>query len=162
MRQKNLYLLCGIPGSGKTTWAKNRIEKYDGIHISRDEVRFSMVKTDEEYFSKEDEVFVEFIRRIQYAIFDKDGPKDIYIVATHINRRSREKVLGRLNISHCKLYIVFFETSLETAIKRNEMREGRSVVPRGVIRRMYFQMDKENSEHYPHVNWYINEDGTIQ
>jgi predicted kinase len=42
-----LYLMCGIPGSGKSTWIKqNKIES-DAV-ISRDVVRFSLVKEHEE------------------------------------------------------------------------------------------------------------------
>ena len=58
-----LYLMCGIPGSGKSTWIKqNKIES-DAV-ISRDVVRFSLVKEHEEYFSKETEVFYTFIDQI--------------------------------------------------------------------------------------------------
>lgn len=58
---KKIYLLCGIPGSGKSTWAKNHLDD-NSIWISRDLIRFSMVSEEEEYFSKEKEVFKEFIK----------------------------------------------------------------------------------------------------
>ena len=64
MKLKKVWLMCGIPGSGKSTWAKKRLMENGGIWISRDEVRFSMVKEDEDYFSKECEVFDKFIANI--------------------------------------------------------------------------------------------------
>ena len=72
MKQKRLFLLSGIPGSGKSTWVKNQIEAKGGIWISRDTIRFSVVKEDEEYFGREDEVFATFISTIQEQINNLD------------------------------------------------------------------------------------------
>ena len=42
---KKLYLLMGISGSGKSTWARDFQSKFsDSILISRDGARFSLVK----------------------------------------------------------------------------------------------------------------------
>ena len=49
MKQKKVYLTVGIPASGKSTFIRNRINQYGGVCISRDEVRFSMLKDGEEY-----------------------------------------------------------------------------------------------------------------
>lgn len=38
----NLILMCGVPGSGKSTWAKQHLKPSD-VYISRDEIRFSLV-----------------------------------------------------------------------------------------------------------------------
>ena len=51
---KKVWLMCGIPASGKSTWAREHQEMFGGVIVSRDEIRFSIVKDDEEYFSHED------------------------------------------------------------------------------------------------------------
>ena len=43
MKNKKLFLLCGCPGSGKSTWARQRINTHGGYHISRDEIRFTLL-----------------------------------------------------------------------------------------------------------------------
>ena len=63
-RKRKLYLMMGCPGSGKSTYLKTRFSQRPLAVISRDEIRFSMVKENEEYFSRENEVYAEFIRQI--------------------------------------------------------------------------------------------------
>ena len=67
---KTLYMMIGIPGSGKSTWLKTYAD--NGVIISRDEVRFSMVREDEPYFSREKEVFESFIEDMKYKKKLKD------------------------------------------------------------------------------------------
>ena len=43
MKQKRVFLMCGAPGSGNPTFARKRIAKYGGYHISRDEIRFAIL-----------------------------------------------------------------------------------------------------------------------
>lgn len=140
MKQKNLWLLVGIPGSGKSTWALEQLNALPNEHghwISRDMIRFGLIKEDEEYFSKEKEVFNLFVRAVQTDI-DSDFITDIYVDATHINEASREKLLGRLkNLDKVNLNAIVFDISLETCLERNAQRTGRACVPETAIRNMY-------------------------
>ena len=45
----NLFIIMGAPGAGKSTFIKNSMTEC--IVVSRDKIRFSMVKEDESYFS---------------------------------------------------------------------------------------------------------------
>lgn len=108
--------------------------------MSRDEVRFSMIKDNDDYFAKEDEVFVAWISKIQEALEDVDGPDDVYVDATHISQNSRNKTLDRLDLRNATIIPVYLKTPLETTIEQNELRSGRSYVPKSVICRMSSQM----------------------
>ena len=137
MKRKKIWLLSGLPGSGKSTWARQKITENGGIWCSRDEVRFSIVKEDEEYFSHENEVFNTWIKQINEAL-ENPEVEDVYIDATHLNDKSRNKVLNRLtkNTDIEKITNVLFLTPLETCLERNKQRSGRAVVPEEVIRNM--------------------------
>ena len=137
MKQKNLWLLVGIPGSGKSTWVREQLNSESKHWISRDAIRFEVVQEDEEYFSKEKQVFNLFVRAVQ-ADIDSNFITDIYVDATHLNEASREKLLGRLkNLENINLNAVVFDISLETCLERNAQRTGRACVPETAIRNMY-------------------------
>lgn len=67
MKQKKVFIMCGPPGSGKSTWVRERLTSNDEW-ISRDNVRFSIVREDEDYFSHEDDVFDTFINYINQTL----------------------------------------------------------------------------------------------
>ena len=128
-----LYLLSGIPGSGKSTIAQLR-KGQNSIVVSRDEIRLSLLKDNESYFSKENEVFKIFIETIQNGL---DAGFDVYADATHLNNKSRFKTLVNLNLKNHRVSVIVVNTTLETCLKRNATRTGRRFVPEGCIKEMY-------------------------
>lgn len=152
MKQKNLFLLSGPAGCGKSTWCKAQIEKNGGIWISRDAIRFELVQEGEDYFSHEEEVFDKFISDIQGAINDPLRT-NIYVDATHLNKTARDRVLRRLNTTLVDaINCVFFDINAETAIERNEPRTGQAHVPRSVIRRMALSHEMPAAdENFDHI-----------
>lgn len=130
-----LYILCGPSGSGKSTWARNFIQEHEICYISRDDVRLSIIKDDEDYFSHEKEVFKKFVQGI--AVTLQEG-KSIIADATHLNMFSRCKLMQALDMYTRDYDIVFvvFNTDVETCIERNKERTGRRNVPENVIRNM--------------------------
>lgn len=92
MKQKNLWIMSGIPGSGKSTWLKNRWPQC-GCVVSRDALRFQMLNDDESYFAKEESVWHAFVKAITLSLRDYD---DVYADATHLGPGSRKKLLRQL------------------------------------------------------------------
>ena len=131
--------MCGVPGSGKSTWIQ---KQSNGVWCSRDAVRFVWLKDGEDYFAHEDDVFEAWIKEIQKAIDDENGNENIFVDATHLNKKARKKVTTRLifNADDEKIAVNFI-VPLETCIERNEQRSGRALVPRSVIRRMFYSFE---------------------
>jgi predicted kinase len=114
-----------------------------------------MVREDEKYFSKENEVFNEWIRQINEALTNTEV-EDVYVDATHLNDRSRDKTVNRLakeNIA--EITNVVFTTPLGICLERNAKRTGRERVPDEVIRGM--SSCCEHPERYNTI--YVNERG---
>lgn len=146
--KKQLFVLCGAPGSGKSTWVREHILAMPApaAYVSRDEIRFSLVSEEEEYFSKEKEVFRNFISSIknnlqQYNIVIAD--------ATHLNEASRTKLLRALgqSLQGVEVDAIVLEVSLNVALEQNEKRAGtRSYVPEAAVRRMFKQFTMPSFE----------------
>lgn len=140
-----LYILCGVPGSGKSYFAKNHLMKNDEnlYYVSRDEVRYSIITDEDEYFSKENEVFQMFINKIKYYLDSKTfACSGVIADATHLNWASRRKLLNALGIlngaySNLEIIPIVVRPGLDVAFERNNQREGRAKVPEDVVKRMY-------------------------
>jgi predicted kinase len=156
---ETLYIMVGCPGSGKSTIAKKMIEWYKENapmfslkYVSRDEIRFSIIgnpdeesKGEDEYFSRENEVWEKYVAEIVEGL---ESGKTVIADATHLNKKSRLKLLNAIREKNDELlhntYIstVFVDTPLETCLKRNELRTGKRKVPRSSVRRMFYSIQK--------------------
>lgn len=154
----NVYIMTAAPGAGKTTFIKEHLQS-NQMHVSRDEIRFSMVPEGEEYFSKENQVFEEFVKQINNAL---DEDIDVYVDATHLNVNSRRKIINRLQSGH-KINSIWIKTPLDVCLERNEKRKGtRAYVPRSVISKMYHQIQKPTFEEGFDKIYIIEPDKKIQ
>lgn len=137
-----LIMMMGIPGAGKSTWVKNN-KTDDMFWISRDRIRFEKLKEGDDYFAFEDIVFEQFIEELIWGL---EMDKTVIADATHLNRKSRARVLDKVRKFADEIEIVWIDADLNEAIKRNDMREGRAWVKHGVIRRMFFSMEEPTEE----------------
>ena len=130
-----LYILCGPSGCGKSTWAKNDVRMKHCAYVSRDEIRYSIVKDNEDYFSHEKEVFRRFISEI---IKNMKMGFDTIADATHLNEFSRRKLTQAIDmyITDYNIIYVTFDINADTCVSRNAHREGRANVPENIIRNM--------------------------
>lgn len=142
----NLYVLCGIPGCGKTTWTRKKMNENTSstdpkwVYVSRDEVRFSMIKEEDDYFSKEKQVFEEFVNRLCDNLSDA-WTQNVIADATHLNEISRDKLINAIRRKRPNLPLhitmVYFDIPLEVCKFRNAKREGHARVPNDVMDKMY-------------------------
>lgn len=158
----NLVFLCGIPASGKSTFAaecqKNGGNSY--TIVSTDEIRksefgnaASQYDSDCEEIAKEmgispykvanDFVYAIAVDEIVQAL---SGNKTVLFDATNISVKNRKSVLKKVvaDIPNTKAFAIVFKTSLEDCLRRNAARE--RVVPAGVIKRMYDTFEMPTKE----------------
>lgn len=158
MRQKNLWILSGIPGSGKSTWAKNWIKTHGvGVIISRDAVRFALLEDEDDYFSRESEVYKEYIRWAQDKLNDDSCPGPVILDATHLDKRSRGKILNSLKLDNVdEIHVFYFNVPYDICVERNAQRTGRAFVPKSAINRMNLCLTKPTENEYPKKDFIVH------
>lgn len=138
MKKTKLYIMVGVAGSGKSFWLQSHVRAFDPSYaiISRDKIRFSMVKEDEPYFSKEPEVYKEFINQIKTSLVTN---VETYVDATHLTERSRAQLIRALGktLKEVEVNAIVIKTPLNKILEQNNRRVGREIVPEEQIRRMY-------------------------
>ena len=157
--------MCGTPGVGKSTWIqnhKNYFAEETGI-ISRDAIRFNLVSENEEYFSKEKEVWTEFINQAKTSL---EKNIDTILDATHLNSASRSKILRALkdNLNDVEINCIAICSSLDVILAQNNLREGtRGFVPKSAIRRMNSQFVLPSlDEGFDHIYIYTKEGDKVK
>ena len=144
-----LYILCGVPGCGKSTWANKFIHEHqvENIHyVSRDEIRFAILKDGEDYFAHESEVFRQFAETLYNTLINGFS---VIADATHLNHSSRAKLIHAIDnfgaVEYNIIY-VYFNIPFEVCLERNAQRSGRTFVPEDTIRSMYNNMREPTKE----------------
>lgn len=129
LAKPTVYVTQGLPGSGKSTYAKS----IDALRVSLDDLRLMMGWNGPESWSRsKEDVAIEAMMSLVEAAVDEQ--QDVIVDNTHLHARLpgilRRRVGGRAN------FVVksFKDVSLEECIKRDSYRE--SPVGEAAIRKM--------------------------
>lgn len=152
--------LVGLPGSGKSTIAKELQEKYPNtMSFSSDEYREKICGNANDQ-TKNDKVFNAMYADAIAAIL---VGKNIIIDATNINRKDRKHVLEKFSKYACHKVAYFIDTNFRTCIDRDAERSrsvGKHVIEK-FLRRFEFPQKFEGfDEIYIHskINKSMNDD----
>ena len=136
----NLYILAGIAGCGKSTWAREHKSDFNAEVVSRDNIRFAYMKNDPDflpsmdYFKYEKDVTRDFYKQINDNLCN-----DINTIAdaTHISWKSLRKTVENCGKNADKIILVYFNRGTDIALPQNAKRRGVERVPEDVIKRMW-------------------------
>lgn len=159
-KQTRVFIMCGPAGSGKSTWLIKQMKPKTDICISRDNIRFGLLKEGEDYFAHENDVKEIFYNSIANNT-SASYWENIYIDATHLNPRARKDTMWNIS-EYCSVVAVSFEVPAEVAIERNKKRSGLARVPDNVIWNMKSRYKIPTlSEGFDEI-WHIDAEGVIR
>ena len=156
-----LIFLIGIPGAGKSTFAKELVTKYDYVEVCSDDIRKELYG---------DEAIQDHPEKVFGIMFDRtvknlNENKTVIYNSTNINRKLRINTLNRLKQAVSKPFIteaIVVYTDIAEVKRRNASRD--RVVPEYVIDKILknFELPTYNEGwnfigvHYstePNLNW---------
>ena len=121
-----MYMLVGLPGSGKSTWAKKKADKNKNIVIcSSDQIREARGLAEDDKT-----IFHELQRNAKMYL---NNGLDVIYDATNLSRKRRMSFLGQIP-DHKKIAVLFM-TPVDVCKSRQQIRDRK--VPEEVIDRMF-------------------------
>lgn len=127
-----IYMLVGLPSSGKSTWTKNNSLKLNAVIHSSDALREELYG-DESVQGNNVELFEELHKRIKSSL--ESGENVIYD-ATNISQKRRRHFVREFSKYHKKA--IYFNTSFGACVLRDAVRKRK--VGEEVIKRMYHNL----------------------
>ena len=147
----DIVLVCGLPGSGKSHFAKKYFQNDNRKRINRKEIRrhlFEMItfgeSWHEENFDQHDEHLVKHVERRIYEHFLQENCK-VLVDNTSMRKASRKIYIDTAKRMNKSIGIIFLNTPLQKCIMRNQQQDDQ--VPNTVISNEYAGMElPEKSE----------------
>lgn len=157
----NLYIMVGISGSGKSTYAKEHFQ--NATYISRDKFRYKYLKAEDNYFKYEGQVFRDYTTAIADAL---NAGQDVVADATHLNKPSRRKLLNAVlpKLNHRPFVTaVVMGTPFYMAQEQNNLRGGIKKVPAEALynQMQAYRAPTKKNEPYLDAIQYVLENGEI-
>lgn len=149
-----LYVLVGVPGSGKSTWVANQQWTGDCVVVSTDEFVEDYAR---ECGSTYSEVFEDYMPTAVRLMADKvvrarEAGKDIVWDQTSTTVSTRAKKFNMLP-DYYKIAVVFRTPDMETLKRRLDSRPGKTIPP-DVVERMVAQWEEPTTDEGFDQIWY--------
>ena len=130
-----LIILCGLPGSGKSTYAKKYLEN-DATILSSDKLRKELFN-DETNQENNDLVFNTLYARAKDLLA---SGKNVVIDATNINVFERKRVLDNFKDLNIERICIFIDTNIKKCYEQDNTRH--RTVGENVINHFYKILEK--------------------
>ncbi len=116
-----LFVLIGIQGSGKSTWARANARRLGAGVVASDEIRNELEAAGMDAMGLSDHVFAILEGRVDELLA---RGQNVIVDATHARRQWRQNVLAIARRRGARRVAVWFDMPLETAIARNALKPG--------------------------------------
>lgn len=118
---EKLILMVGLPGSGKSSYAKIIAKKEKAVIVSTDDIRYELFG-DERQQKNSSKVFYEVYSRIEEHLSNQ---RNVVFDATNLDRKRRIHVISKFEekFQHLQIMACYMDTPFEICVKRNASRK---------------------------------------
>ena len=136
----DIILVCGLPGSGKSHFARTHFQQSGRKRVNRKEIRrllFEMTNFGQEWsekdFATNDEFLVGHVEKkiIEHLLQAKQR---LLIDNTHVSREARKHYIAMARQAGKSIGAIFLDTAVSTCLERNRGRQ--DAMPERVISRL--------------------------
>lgn len=162
MSEKYLYVMTGLPGSGKDTWIKKHSGNPEAVNPDFVPDNIAVCCPDHIAFDEQGIYRPEFSQRAWSESYAKlldccNGEvPSIYFSATLLRPENRTPLVAIGRYNGYTVTGVFINTPVERALQRNRERQGRDAVPDDVILRMALKLMPPTKEEGFDEVWEVN------
>ena len=147
-----LYLLIGVQGSGKSTWAAANAARLGAEVVASDAIRNQLEAAGLPAAGQSDYVFVVLAQRVAACLA---AGRSVIADATHVRRAWRQATLAAAREQGARLQAVWFDVPLEVSLARNAQKPGGPWGDRRVdadlIRRLWREMEPPGPEEFDEI-----------
>ena len=151
-----LYVLIGIQGAGKSTWAKANAGRLQAAIVASDDIRNELEARGIDATDQGDRVFSIFEARVARLLYER---RNVIADATHARRAWRANLLAIARQRGVRVVAVWIKVPLATSRARNARKPGGTqwgdrIVPEEVLVDMWRRFEPPALEEFDEI-WKI-------
>ena len=147
-----LFVLIGIQGSGKTTWALQNAGPLGAVVVASDEIRNELEAAGLDAMGLGDHVFAILEDRVARWL---DQGRSVIVDATHARRSWRQNILALARQRGVRRVAVWFDLPLAVVRQRNQRKAGRDwgnrVIPDALLLNYWNQFEPPGADEFDEV-----------
>lgn len=147
-----LFVLIGVQGSGKSTWARANAERLGAAMVASDEIRNELETAGMDAMGLSDHVFAILEDRVA-RLLDQGG--SVIVDATHARRAWRQNVVDIARRRGVRRVAVWFDLPLEAVRARNQRKPGGGwgdrVIPDALLLNFWRQFEPPGADEFDEV-----------
>jgi predicted kinase len=159
-----IVIMAGLPGTGKTTLARELAARTSGRVLSKDEFRHAIFRPVEiEYSSRQDDFCIQLMLETAGYLLGRDRSRTLFLDGRPFSRRYQvDNVIHAADLLHQSWRILECVCSEETARKRLESDASSGIHPAGNRGYPLYLEVKARFEAITHAKTVINTDAAVE
>jgi len=147
-----LYLLIGVQGAGKSTWAAANAARLEAEVVASDAIRNELEAAGHPAAGHSEQVFAVLAERVAAGL---TSGRNVIADATHVRRAWRSATLAAARAQAARLLAVWFDVPLAVSLARNAQRPGGPwgdrIVDEAVIRRLWRELEPPGLDEFDEI-----------